>query len=685
MRYPVLCLILMMATGSVMGQNESNKWVFGHNNGLDFNTTPPAFFQTSNISLEGCASVADASGNLLFYSNGNDVWDAGGTIMPNGSGILGNGTAGFAPCSSAQGVAIIHSLANANQYYLFTLDASEQINSFNYPGYLRYSVVDMSLNGGNGDVVSGQKNIMLDTAMTEQMTVVKGAGCYYWLLSHRNNSTLYRAFKIDASGIHPAVASNGVAMGSIGSGQIKVSPDGSRVANGNTYATSQIELGTFNNATGIVSNTFLIDSVAFTVRLGTCFSPDNSKLYISSMNGTLAQYDLAAWPNAAAITATKTLLGNPYQYSQMRNGPDGKIYVAIYQNHPYISVINDPNNAGTACNFVLNGLAQPSWASFAVPGAPYGHGLGNDLVTGVSADTTVSTTTDTLLCAADTFMVAAPSGFNDYLWSDGVTTPSRPLDNDGTYWVYSYQNCSLTVDTFKVRFLRLDINLGPDTAICNNGQLLLDAGNAGDSYLWQDGSTDPTFLVTGKGTYSVTLQKEDCITRDTIVIDTFEPYLDITEEDMTVCNGETVVLHATANPLSTYQWNNGSTVPDITVTEAGTYIVTGTNACGTFTDSVTIAMENCDCRSFIPNAFSPNGDQINDVFRIRTNCASTDFAMSIYNRYGQRIFFSRSPDTGWDGTFNGNAMDTGTYFYYVKFKGPRGDTFERKGDLTLLR
>ncbi len=688
MRYlTIICLFLFTAANHAVAQGEDKMWTFGHHNGLNFNNTPPTFFQSSTIGIEGCASICDAAGNLLFYSNGNDVWNAAGTVMPNGTGILGNGSAGFAPCSSAQGAAIVRSLSNTNQFYLFTLDASEQMNPPFNPGYLRYSVIDMSLNGGTGDVVASQKNIVLDTSTCEQMVLTKGAGCYYWLVAHRNNSNLYRSFKIDATGIHPGISSPGTAMGSIGAGQMKISPDGTKIANANSFQSTAIELGNFNNATGAITGTFLIDPVINSVRLGCCFSPDNSKLYITNMMPTsdLLQYDLATFPNAASITASKVVLQNNYQFSYLRNGPDGKIYAAIYQNHPFLSVINNPNNAGTAANFVLNGLAQPAWATFAVAGNPYGHGLGSDVVTGLNADTTVNSTLDTVVCFENAIQVTAPSGFADYVWNDGVSGPSRPLNTDGIYWVYSYESCSIKVDSFKVKFVNLEVDLGPDTAICNNSEILLDATSPGATYKWQDGSTEATFKATQKGSYSVKLIKDNCITGDTIVINTFEPYLDILEDDTTICNDESLTLHTAAAPISNYLWNNGSTAPDLIVNKAGSYWVVATNACGTFTDSVTIEMQNCDCRSFVPNAFSPNGDQANDVYKIRTNCNATNFVMSIYNRYGQRVFTTQSPDKGWDGTFNGEAMDVGTYFYYIKFKGPRGDDFERKGDLILLR
>lgn len=688
LRYPLLLLICALITLQANAQNENNVWTFGYNNGLDFSTSPPTFFQNEIEALEGCASVADGAGNLLFYSNGNNVWDATGTVMPNGSGILGNGPgiAGTALGSCAQGVAIVKSVSNNNQYYLFTLDAAEQVSGgINDPGYLRYSVIDMSLNMGAGDVVAGQKNIVLDTFMSEKMTVAKGAGCYYWLVAHRNNSSAYRAFKIDFAGVNPGVSSNGTWTGDMGAGQLKISPDGTRIATGNSMG-GPIELGTFNNVTGMVSNTISIDPLTNASRIGTCFSPDNTKLYVTTM-GDLAQYDISSYPNAATIAASKVVLGSAINYAQLRNGPDGKIYVALYQSiNPFIGVINNPNAAGAACNLNNSALPQSSWSQFPlVPGNPYGHTLGNDIVVGVSADTSYNATKDTLVCYENSMLVSAPPGFNEYLWNDGNTNATRTLTGDGNYWVYSYQNCNITIDTFKVKFVDLTVNLGPDTAICTNGDLLLDASNQGAIYTWNDGSTNATLLVTGSGTYSVKVSLQGCEKSDTIIVDEFEPSLDIPQRDTSICDDETITLEAVANPISNYLWSNGSTQEKIVVSTPGTYKVTATNACGTFTDSVKIMMENCDCKPFIPNAFSPNGDQKNDVFKVNPLCTVTNFSMSIYNRYGQRIFQTTSPDKGWDGTFNGQYSDLGTYFFYIKFKGPRGDDFEKKGDIILLR
>ncbi|RYZ49532.1 MAG: hypothetical protein EOP49_16065, partial [Sphingobacteriales bacterium] len=633
-----------------VAQNENSVWAFGYHNGLNFNTNPPTFFQTQQEALEGCSSVADGAGNLLFYSNGNDVWTATGTVMPNGSGILGNGPgiANLALGSCAQGVAIVKSVSNASQYYLFVLDAGEQVTGgVNAPGYLRYSVVDMSLNMGAGDVVAAQKNMILDTFMSEKMTVTKGAGCYYWLVAHRNNSATYRAFKIDFNGINPGVSSTGTWAGDMGAGQLKISPNGTRIATGNSMG-GPIELGAFDNATGMVSNVQSIDPLVNQSRIGTCFSPDNSKLYITTM-GDLSQYDISTFPNGATIAASKVVLNSGINYAQLRNGPDGKIYVAQYQGiNPFIGVISNPNAAGTACNLNNTALPQSTWSQFpAVPGNPFGHTLGNDIVVGVSADTVWHPTRDTLVCSANSIDVAAPPGYNEYLWNDGNTSMSRPINTSGTYWVYSFQNCSIAMDTIRVDFVNLSVNLGPDTSICRGGTMLLHVGNnPGATYRWQDASTDPDFMVDREGTYSVRVTKGACSVKDTIKIGMFDPSLNIPQNDTSICDDETIVLRAVANPMSNYLWNTGSNAEQITVSQPGLYLVTAINACGTFVDSVNIKMQDCRCSAFIPNAFSPNGDGNNDVYRVNTQCAVNQFSLSIYNRFGQRVFQSTSPDKG---------------------------------------
>jgi len=270
--YWLLAALCPGTTLTVSAQQENNIWHFGMGYKMDFSTSPPTL-GTSNIQvIEGAASVCDGAGNLLFYTSGQTVWNKNGIVMPNGTGLLGNGggIGGWTPGSAAQGVAIIKSIANPSQYYLFTLDAFETFTFGNNDGRLRYSVIDMSLSGGLGDVVATQKNIVLDSLQTEKMAVIKGVDCSYWLLTHDLMTKQYRAFRIDINGVShipvvsnaglPNVQPNVFYPGPYICGELKVSPDRSKIAMVGT-GSPFIELADFSVATGNVSNGKMIDSI----------------------------------------------------------------------------------------------------------------------------------------------------------------------------------------------------------------------------------------------------------------------------------------------------------------------------------------------------------------------------------------------------------------------------------------
>lgn len=679
-----LCGLLAWNAMPVAAQGQNNNWVFGHGNGLRFNTNPPAFVQTSNYSIESSAAVSDAAGNLLFYSNGRTVWTANGNAMPNGTGLQGNGPATTTVFgitgSSSQGVAILKSLANPDQYYLFTLDAGEDITPA-YTGYLRYSIVDMSLNGGLGDVVAGQKDIVLDEHMSELMTVVKGAGCYYWVICHRSNSATYRAFKLDATGLQPAVSS--MVGSSVGEGgiQLKVSFAGDRILyqSGTGFG---VEIGRFNNATGVVSDIITVDHGQQFMGYGTCFSPDDSKIYLSGLNGIL-QYDMAAYPNATAIAASKQTISTQY-LSQMRNGPDGKIYVAAWS-HPFIGTINQPDLAGAACAFDPNALPQPAWADFGVLAGPiFGHGLGTDVPI-VPTEAGTTHTSDTLICQADTFRVQAPQGFQEFHWNDGSGNSFRDIHSSGVVWVKSNNGCQQRTDTFHIKLVDFGASLGPDTFLCTGGEMTFDVNTEDGTYAWQDGSHDPSLTINKAGTYTVSVTKENCTRTDTVTVSSLQPFLRLMSDDSVLCLGETMHITAITNLTNAYQWSTGATTDAIMVDQGGQYRVTVNGVCGTLTAAVEIASKRCDCTAFVPNAFSPNQDGLNDIFNVDIFCNPVNYKLCIYNRFGQRIFTSTHPGTGWDGSFQSTPADVGVYFYSLSYSNAKGDLLEQKGEVTLLR
>src|SRR3954469_3760437 len=158
---------------NAFSQGQANVWYMGNGAGLDFATVPPTVLQDGNTGLytftgEGVGAISDASGTLLFYTNGNIVYNKNHVAMTNGTGLKGNGT-------TMQTGTVVPKIGSATQYYVITpadVDSS-----------VRWSIVDMSLNGGLGDVVVASKNTMLQLHASESCQVIPHSnGTDYWVV-----------------------------------------------------------------------------------------------------------------------------------------------------------------------------------------------------------------------------------------------------------------------------------------------------------------------------------------------------------------------------------------------------------------------------------------------------------------------------------------------------------------------
>lgn len=409
MRFKTSILILLI---SFLGfsQKEASHWYFGSGAGLIFDVDAGTVTSTA-VALgtiqtsEGCSSISDVNGNLLFYTDGRSVWDKNYNIMPNANYNAGTGLMGD-PSSTSSGL-IVPKPGNPNQYYIFTVDEPHHQNSFAFPnqgpadelgnpvpnydgaggsvpavddGYnngFAYSLVDLSLNNGNGDVVPTEKNVQLETydptdeaqvsyKCSEKITAVEHNDQQsYWVLTHFRDK--FYAFRVDSSGVDttpvttqiaPLITEQGYRRNAIG--YMKASPDGSKIAvchneqgnveGGNTNGTGSFWLYDFDSNTGTISNGVnLLDNID---PYGTEFSADSSKLYVSS-NSSVRQFDLTASNITASIN---TVYSGGNFIGAIQLGPDGRIYVANSSNYQTLDVINLPNEYGVACNYTPNGV-----------------------------------------------------------------------------------------------------------------------------------------------------------------------------------------------------------------------------------------------------------------------------------------------------------------------------------------
>ena len=435
-----------------------------------------------------------------------------------------------------------------------------------------------------------------------------------------------------------------------------------------------MHLLSFNKTTGIFTPLGQL-STSPIGSAGAVFSPDGTKLYAGL--SSLMQYDLSLLPNIAAVQSSGILIDTG-MFIHLRQGPDDKIYtLRIWAQR--VGCISNPNAAGTACLYNRDALSSSLFPPFIFAD------FGNIIAVHDPSDTLSHPLRDTIICQLPDITLKTSAVHESYLWNTGGTGAQETISNDGTYWVYGRDGCSLSIDSFRVRFIRFDSRLGRDTAVCSGYELRPSPDMPGASYLWQDGSTAATYTVTEKGTYYVFTTLETCPAVDSITVDIIKPTFNLSGQDTTVCAGTQINLHAQLFPEGTYLWNTGSTAPSILTGDAGTYTVTGTNACATFSDSVHIATQYCNCTAYAPNAFSPNGDGKNDRFVVELHCpAAIAYSHTIYNRYGQKVFESKQPDQFWNGMFNGSPCDAGTYFYYLEYKNGE-EKIKKKGDLVLIR
>src|SRR6218665_4059097 len=205
-----ICFSSLMAA-----QNEMSKWYLGNFAALDFSTNPPTSLANGAMATwEGCSSIADSAGNLLFYTNGVKVWTKAHVLMANGNGLYGENT-------SSQSALIVKQPGNTTIYFVFTADGFG----------LRYSVIDMSLAAGMGSVTV--KNLPVSAPSTERLCGTRHCnGTDIWVLSHETGSNTFCANLVTAAGVNTIavlspVGSNLFTPNNIGC--MKVSPNGKKL------------------------------------------------------------------------------------------------------------------------------------------------------------------------------------------------------------------------------------------------------------------------------------------------------------------------------------------------------------------------------------------------------------------------------------------------------------------------
>lgn len=411
---------------------------------------------------EAAACVSDENGNLLFYTDGTTVWNVNGNIMPNGdsiTGVLHNDWNHRITNSSMQGALIVPVPSYPYLYYIFSIIQSEATL---HRGKLFYSVVNMSLNGGLGDVDVSQKGIFLDSQLYEGMTGIRGEDNNVWVVVHSNQGATFKVFEVGCSGVNhnPVLSTVGTAVTTTRlTSPIVASPDRRRIALANfsdSGGTGNLELYDFNPQNGVVSGAVSLSPWLTPLPLDTLtfyscvFSPNSKVLYAHGTDHSggrtirtmLCQYDLTK-TSVDDITRSRVLIDS-CATSIMRLGPDGCIYLFKdeYNAIRQLERVRYPDSLGLACTYQSDlMLIAYSVGGFGteVP-IPYDPNPEPD---------TVNTYKKLLVCFSDTITLSGRPG-TTYLWNTGSVSRYVTVDTGGIYWVLTSNNCGVYIDTFEV-------------------------------------------------------------------------------------------------------------------------------------------------------------------------------------------------------------------------------------------
>lgn len=321
----------------------------------------------------------------------------------------------------------------------------------------------------------------------------------------------------------------------------------------------------------------------------------------------------------------------------------------------------------------------------------------------------VTSTGDTTICTGTSASLFASGGIS-YTWTPALllNNPNiaNPVANPSTsntkyvVTVTGANNC-VSKDSFTVFVKQLPVfGVSANQSVCLNTTAQLNA-TGGNYYLWSPASlvnnpniSNPTTMTDNTTLYSVFIKDTTCnydTTLNTTITILPAPTVTVSKTNDVSCAKSSSQLQAMG--AASYNWapatsldNPASPSPVASPASTITYTVTGTNAEGcTNIAAITVIADFSDRSLFLlPNAFSPNGDGINDCFGLKYFGQVTQLQFLIYNRWGELVFATSNPNDCWDGTYKGKPCNPGNFVYYIKAKTNCGNP-EKKGNLMLVR
>lgn len=546
--YPVVLSTFCIA------QKQGNNWFFGEKIGITFNYGKPVVLSKSEMdAYGGSACISTINGRLLYYTNGDNLYDSNHTSPM----ILLGGAKG-----SLQNSLFVPRPDSTNRIYVFSTKGTGN--------YLIYSEIDTRLNSGRGDFVTGKYSVNLVNNVSGKLTAVKHANRRdYWVVIQTKSDSIF-AFLVNSTGVSnsPIISNVGYKDNcSAGERILKLSPDGRKLCS--IYCSDSSFIADFNSTNGTVSNIrrFVADGLAVE------FSPKSRYLYTLGRN-RLSQYDLLTKYQSSFIKSRKTvdtIYNNATGMLQL--GVDGKIYFPVFGDD-YLHVILFPDNFGDGCipqrNYVnLNKKNYSLGLPDMIQSLFYKKSFGVAQI--CSRDTTYFNITNNYYLDS-AFWDFGDTASGTLNFTRNITNVYHSYKNPGNYTAKLIAYYKGFIDTIYESF---NINyakpfLGEDATICNSKKIILNPKGLFKSYKWNDGSSFKTLTVTKAGNYSLTVSDFDgCLSSDTVNINSVNINSNFSLSDTNQCLkfnninlSETTKYKGDVRGQSSWTFGDGTTLMD---------------------------------------------------------------------------------------------------------------------------
>lgn len=312
-----------------------------------------------------------------------------------------------------------------------------------------------------------------------------------------------------------------------------------------------------------------------------------------------------------------------------------------------------------------------------------------------------ATATPSAVCPGKSVILLASGGTN-IVWTGGITNGVSFVPSASTTYTVTatgINGCTTTANVPVTVYPSPIISILPSNPLLCLGDSLQLTASGATTYFWSPQgslssatSSSPLAYPTSNTNYTITgIDANGCSAISNLFLQVIEePKLTITQTGQLECGNKIVQLIASG--ADNYAWSPAAVLStpfanstQATLDSASWIYVVGTRGTCVVTDSIQVAMyNNAASAIFIPTAFSPNGDGKNDCFRTRSTARFSDYYLTIYNRWGQKVFESKSADDCWEGTIDSGPAMMGTYYYFLQAETACGKIV-RKGDITLIR